>query len=901
MNPAEVRSQESTKTDGGGVSRAWERYMPALVGILVFAVLRGLTTWIPALRLIGNIEFNIQLQVIVSLASCCAVLMWKQHRSEFQWREKLSDRAQEIEGLLQARQHLSEVTQQQSSELTSALEALEAATRNQQWTERAIAEQEKRQRAWMDQASDGIFIADCNGRVVESNRRLRELLEISDQGDTFENVFTHLFDATEESYHAFQQALQNGRTAIVTHDVQHSDGSTIHTEINARAMQDGHIVGIIRDITARKRAEEALRERELWYRTMFETASDAMFLMEGDQFIDCNAMTLKMFRCERDQIVGQPPYRFSPANQPDGQDSRSKARDYIRRALNGERMFFEWQHTRYDDTRFDAEVSLTNVQLQGKNYIFAMVRDVTERRRMEASLRESEIRSRTMVETSRDAIVAVDVEGHISVFNPAAQEMFGVSAADIIGAPVEAIVPSEFLNQHREAFNRLLKTGVASALPDSVMELEAVRSDGSRFPIEMTLALCHDTPSMRLVANIREITDQRQSSAAKGGLEQFQTMEAVGNLAGGIAHDFNNILTAIMGYGEFLQMQMEPGEKFRSEVDEILRAAERASSLTRQLLAFSQRQIMQLQPVNLSKVITGLRKMLEPLIGKDIRLELDMAADLDKINADPGQLEQVITNLVVNARDSMPEGGGIVLSTARVEVDEHAAARHAGVQPGCYVVLTVKDTGAGMAPELMARIFEPFFTTKENGTGTGLGLSTVYGIVKQFGGYIDVDSEIDRGTEVTIYLPVREEQPRAETDTHDTSEAVRSGTKTILLAEDDTSVRNLAVKILSNNGYHVLAGASPEEVKRIASDYSGRIDLLLTDVVMPGGSGIELARQLTNGQPNLPVLYMSGYNDVMAGNDGMTSSARHFLQKPFTAASLLSAIRRALASQPAPR
>ena len=394
----------------------------------------------------------------------------------------------------------------------------------------------------------------------------------------------------------------------------------------------------------------------------------------------------------------------------------------------------------------------------------------------------------------------------------------------------------------------------------------------------------HVTELRRVEAALRE-TEER--------LRQSQKLEAIGQLAGGIAHDFNNLLTAIIGYSDLTLRRLDPGDPLRRNVEEIKRAADRAASLTGQLLAFSRKQVLQPKVLDLNAVVSEMHKMLQRLIGADIALRTVLEPALGHVRADPAQLEQVVMNLVLNARDAMPQGGKLLIETANVELDEELARRYVSVRSGPHVMLAVSDTGQGMDEDTRARIFEPFFTTKERGKGTGLGLSTVYGIVKQSGGSIWVYSEVGRGTTFKIYLPQVEEA----TDSFlpsTASTAMPSGTETVLLVEDDAVVRQMTRGILEMNGYQVLEAAQSSEALLVAEQQADAIQLLITDVVLPQMSGRELARQLTSLHPAARVLYMSGYTDEAIVHYGVLDEGTAFLEKPFTPEALLRKVRAVL-------
>jgi signal transduction histidine kinase len=376
-------------------------------------------------------------------------------------------------------------------------------------------------------------------------------------------------------------------------------------------------------------------------------------------------------------------------------------------------------------------------------------------------------------------------------------------------------------------------------------------------------------------------------------LMQSQKLEAIGQLAGGVAHDFNNLLTAILGYSHLGLGQLAENDPMRTNFEEIKKASERAASLTRQLLAFSRKQVMQPRVLNLNSVVPEMEKMLRRMIGENIQLRTALQADLGNVRADPSQMEQVLMNLVLNARDAMPSGGKLTLETANVYLDENYARQRPSVVPGAYVMLAVCDTGTGIDQETQQHIFEPFFTTKEQGKGTGLGLSTVYGIVKQSGGYIWMNSEVGKGTAFKIYLP--RVNKLAERYTHETAPAeIPGGTETILLVEDEHTVRRLAKDVLESNGYRVIEAASGKDAIRLAEDHPDSIDLLLTDVVMPEMGGRELAGRLTSLRPEIEVLFMSGYTDSTFFDHDVLEGGINFIQKPFTPEALALKAREAL-------
>jgi len=383
-------------------------------------------------------------------------------------------------------------------------------------------------------------------------------------------------------------------------------------------------------------------------------------------------------------------------------------------------------------------------------------------------------------------------------------------------------------------------------------------------------------PVLEMIAE--DVTDRR---VLEEQFRQAQKMEAVGRLAGGVAHDFNNLLMVVSGYTEVLLDQFEPDDPRQGKIQAIQQAADRATTLTRQLLAFSRKQFLELKIVDVNAIVSDMERLLRPLIGETIDLSTRLTSGVGHTRADAGQLEQVIMNLVVNSRDAMPRGGKITIQTSEITFEPHTTREHGLITPGSYIVLTVTDTGMGMDAETQSRIFEPFFTTKEKGKGTGLGLSTVYGIVKQSGGYIFADSGVGRGTRFRIYLP-RVDDPAEATGTPHTAQVPGGGSETVLLVEDEESVRHLVRDTLEARGYKVIEAENGEAGLRASNAHQGIIDMIITDVVMPGMSGRELARRVTQARPQTKVLYLSGYTEEAIAHEGALDPGTAFLQKPFT-------------------
>ncbi len=516
--------------------------------------------------------------------------------------------------------------------------------------------------------------------------------------------------------------------------------------------------------------------------------------------------------------------------------------------------------------------------------LLATVNKALEKQGLARSLREVEERYRWVTENIMDAVFLVDMDGRIVFANTRLFALTGYTEAELVGRPVFTLMTPEGAGQ---AQSRLEAARQGQDVAP-YFETELIRKDGSQISIEANFSrVMKDGRVVARLGVVRDVTDRK---LLEDQLRQAQKMEAVGQLSGGIAHDFNNLLTVIAGRGHLLLAGMPPGDPGRRNVELIQQTAERAAVMTRQLLAFSRKQILTPKVLDLSTIVTGIQPILQRLIGENIDLVVEPSATPAWAKVDPGQVEQVIMNLAVNARDAMPEGGRLTFRTAHVTIDEAYARSHMGVEAGPTVLLEVSDTGTGMTAEVQSHIFEPFFTTKPVGRGTGLGLATVYGIVKQSGGHIDVSSEPGRGSTFQIYLPLAEE---AESEALAETPASRhaGGSETVLLVEDEEDVRELAREILTLMGYTVLTASEPAEALRISLEHTGVIDLLVTDVVMPGMSGRQLADRLTAERPGLKVMFMSGYTDNAIVHHGVLEPGTAFVQKPFTPESLTRKVR----------
>ena len=517
---------------------------------------------------------------------------------------------------------------------------------------------------------------------------------------------------------------------------------------------------------------------------------------------------------------------------------------------------------------------LENLESRVAERTAALEAEFAERRRAQDALRKSETRFRRLADSNMIGVIHEHADGRILDANDAFLRMVGYTRQDLVAGKMKwtDMTPSEYLSVTQQFL-----TGIGREGWGIPIEKEYIRRDGNRVPVLLGGVPMGDS-SDEIICVALDLSHRR---LLEEQIRQASKMEAIGRLAGGVAHDFNNLLTIINGYAQLLTEKFPVGDPSRAPLEQILNAGSRAAALTRQLLAFGRRQVIAPQILNLNGVVSGIEKMIHRLIGEDIELVCRLKEPLSVVTADPGQIEQVVMNLVVNSRDAMPKGGKLTIETADVELDETYCSNHVGAAPGRYVMLAVSDTGVGMDKETRSHIFEPFFTTKEKGRGTGLGLSTVHGIVKQSGGHLGVYSEPGKGATFKVYLPLGEGEATSAQSDKEPQRGV-GGSETILLLEDEEAVKNLASQILQKQGYTVLLTTSAEDALLVSGGHQGTIHLLLTDVVMPQMSGRKVAELLAPRRPKMKVLYMSGYTDNAIVHHGILDANTAFLQKPFT-------------------
>jgi PAS domain S-box-containing protein len=761
----------------------------------------------------------------------------------------------------------------------------------------ALRESEELYRSVVTSVAEGIMLVDRGGAIVACNRSAERILGLT----TEELIGRTAADPRWQAIHEDGSPLPGenfpGMAALRTGKPQSNlymgvhkpNGSLAWTIANSVPIfhaGDGApyvVVTSFADITERKRAEEALIEERYLLHTLMDNLPDAIYFKDREsRFTRTNKAHAKQFGLSHHaQAVGKTDFDFFTAEH--AQPAYNDEQEIIR---TGQPVVNKEERETWPDGRV-TWVSTTKMPLRDAhgNIIgtFGVSRDITQHKQAEAE----HARLVTAIEQSAEAVVITNTTGGIEYVNPAFTRITGYGREEVLGQNPRILKSDK---QDPEFYQQLWATILNGQIWHG--ELINRRKDGSLYTEEMNIAPVRNQVGeiTHFIATKQDVTEHKQLEQQ---LIQAQKMEAVGRLAGGVAHDFNNLLTIINGYAQLLIEPISPQDPRRGHLKEILMAGERAASLTRQLLAFSRRQVLEPRVLNLNSVLADVAKMLRRLIGEDVELVSTLKPDLGRVKVDPGQIEQVIMNLAVNARDAMPQGGKLFIETSNVEIDANYARRHSPMMPGKYVMVAVSDTGCGMDLETQAHAFEPFFTTKEKGHGTGLGLATVYGIVKQSGGFIWVYSAPGHGSTFKIYLPFIEEAlPTAEPA--EAPAELAKGSETVLVVEDERGVRSLVCEALASHGYKVLEAAGAASALEISERYTEPIHLLLTDVVMPQTGGKELAKGFSTLHPETKVLYMSGYTDDAIVRHGILEGGTSFLQKPFQPKALLLKIREVL-------
>jgi two-component system cell cycle sensor histidine kinase/response regulator CckA len=662
------------------------------------------------------------------------------------------------------------------------------------------------------------------------------------------------------------------------------DGTTFWACDTARAHKDarGTVVayeGLVEDITHSKGSEQWLRASEIRYRRLFESAKDGILILDAEtaEIVEANPFLCDLLGMSHQEVVGKKLWEVGPF------------KDVPASKINF-RQLQAAEYIRYEDLPLETAKGLkiavefvSNVyRAAGHKVIQCNIRDITERK----LAAEAQAVLTRAVECAAESVIVTDAQGTMVYVNPAFERVSGWSRQEMLGQNPRILKSGKHDAAFYQRMWKILNGG-------EVWQGRMVnrRKDGTLFEEDASISPVRDAAGriVNYVAVKRDVTDETRLALQ---LAQSQRVEAVGRLAGGVAHDFNNLLGIIMGYGGIVRRQLPREDPLRGKVEEMVKAAERAADLTRQLLAFSRQQILQPKILDLNSVVSEMETMLHRLIGEDVVLATQLEPQLGCVKADPGQIGQVIMNLAVNARDAMPEGGRITIETRSVELDADYAATHPPLRPGAYVMLSVTDTGSGMDAATQALIFEPFFTTKEVGKGTGLGLATVYGIVKQSGGDVWVYSEVGVGTTFKVYLPrVDEAVPLARAQG---PSRPLGGSETVLLVEDEAALRELLREVLEANGYSTLVARDGAEALQIVDAHGGPIQIAVTDVILPDMTGPQVVEIVAQARPEMKVLYISGYSDESVVRHGLIGPGRAFLSKPFGPEALLQKLRSCL-------
>jgi len=761
-------------------------------------------------------------------------------------------------------------------------------------TEKALHESEATLKATIESTADGILVVSQEGKATHWNARFLEMWnipkELLDAGADRELLDFVLDQLTDPDVFIEKVKVLYKSTDAALDTIEFKDGR-IFERYSSPFLKEGKRTGRIwsfRDITDRKKTEDALRERENFLLDVFASIQDGISVLDNDLKIITVNRKMEEWYAHALPFVGRKCFEVYHGR--DETCEKCPTRDtlttgdvscHVVPKIGPGGAKIGWLDL-YSFPLVDRETGQTKGVIE-------YVRDITERKRAEEALRASEENYRAILDAVDDAITVHDLEGCETLdVNEKMCAMFGYTREEALGLSFDDLFAGRphFAQGDSIGSKRL---GAAAGEPQT-FEWMAHDKKGTYFWVEVNLKRAGVGGRDRLLAVVRDITARKRLEEQ---LRQSQKMEAVGRLAGGIAHDFNNILAAILGYTGVSIEEMGKDDPFRQSVIFINQAAKRAAELTRQLLAFSRRQVLSVRVLDLNAIIADLERMLRRLIGDDIELVTVFEEPLVKVMADPSQIEQIVMNLAVNARDAMPAGGRLTMKTANVVLDEASARTLADVEPGRYVLITVSDTGQGMDSETLSRVFEPFFTTKEQGKGTGFGLSTVYGIVKQHKGHITLSSEPGQGADFKIYLPGIDRDVEADRD-RPFSSSLLIGTENVLVVEDEDLVRKVACKILDMHGYNVLSSSDPRDAIGICERHKGSLNLLLTDVVMPGMDGKALFEELERLIPDLKVVFMSGFAGATVVQDGVAKKGLHFVQKPFTPESLLEQVRRAL-------
>jgi len=651
------------------------------------------------------------------------------------------------------------------------------------------------------------------------------------------------------------------------------DGELKYVDIRYQLVKDEMVVLFI-DKTEQKKSQNALVEVESKYRKLFENSNDAVFLMEKELFVECNSKTEVIYGYSRDKIIGHSPIDFSPEFQPDGQRSSEKGLRLIDEAYTLGSSAFEWQHTRNDGTLFYTDVSLFRIEIGDKLFLQAVVRDITDRKNSENLLKISESKFKTIFNVAPYSISINRIsDGKYISVNPAFERLSGFKKEDALGKSA-----FEIGAQKREDFDSSMIAELKAKGKLENIKMKVYNQEGKKRFILISLAMLIVDEEPCILSMSVDITERE---LAEEQLRATQKMDVIGQLAGGIAHDFNNMLGGIMGYAEILSRKLEKDSPLRSYADKIVDSSRRSADLTHKLLAFARKGKIISTPIDIHSSIDDAIGLLERSIDKKVEIKRELSAKNSVVVGDPTLLQNAFLNLSINARDAMPHGGIILFRTSNIFMTHEMIVNSMlDIPEGLYVKAEVHDSGSGIAKENIHKIFEPFFTTKEVGKGTGLGLSAVYGTVKEHKGAIKVFSELNKGTEFIIYLPVEETAVFAK---HQEEASLISGKGKILIIDDEPLIKNMAANILKDIGYEIITADNGESGTNMFESRRSEISLILLDMIMPKMDGAETFRRLKEIDPNVKVLLSSGFSYEKGIGELINLGAKGFIQKPYRA------------------
>jgi two-component system cell cycle sensor histidine kinase/response regulator CckA len=748
----------------------------------------------------------------------------------------------------------------------------------------------------LEAAPDAMVCVDRDGLITLVNAQTERLFGYRRDELMGQPVEVLVPDAVRDAHPAHRAGyVADPRPRPMGADLQlagrRRDGTTFPAEISLSAIdtEEGVLVyAAVRDVTQRQLAAEAAAQLA----SIIQSSHDAVIGKTLDQVITSwNPGAEKLYGYTAAEVTGRHIEFLIPP------EDRARETAMVAAVAGGERVDqLLVRRLRKDETTVEVALSMSPIADRSGAIVgvSTVARDVTERQRADALVRG-------LLEAAPDAMVCVDRDGLITLVNAQTERLFGYRRDELMGQPVEVLVPDAVRDAHPA--HRAGYVADPRPRPMGVdLQLAGRRRDGTTFPAEVSLAAMGAQEGFLVTAVVRDVTERHEIAAERERLRtqserdkmerrllQSQRLESLGQLAGGVAHDFNNLLGVISNYSAFVaeevarQLPGEGGAAIRDDIGQIHQAAEQAAGLTHQLLAFARQEMIRPCLLNLNDVVRGIEQLLIRTLGEHIELITDLAACLPAVLADPGQTEQVLVNLAVNARDAMPQGGELVIRTASASIDVIAGGGE--LPPGQYVALKVSDTGTGMPKDVVDRVFEPFFTTKPKGEGTGLGLATVYGIITQAGGSVRIYSEPGIGTSLTVLLPVSEQDPASAAPPP--AEPQHGRGQTVLVVEDEPALREVTRRILARSGYHVIAAASGDEALDLLSARTDHIDVLLTDVIMPRMQGSELADKVRVLQPAVRVVFMSGYTQGLLSKQGVLEPGVHLIEKPFSQATLL--------------